>query len=269
MTRRFLRAGQSVLFFLVYAFFVVFCFGLPQRIVVWPLAWLLPRWRISIVGTWFYLMQGGTIGLARWIADVRIRWEGTVPPGPCVVLMNHQSLLDIPIAYRLVRHPYPLVPTRTLYARGIPGVSPLVRMGELPLIGQTKESQRQDLKEMARAAERVAAGSHSLAIFPEGHRTKDGEISRFMPSGLRIILSRARERPVYLIVVDGFWHARTTSEALFTFAGTRGKVKVVGPFSVGDGEIEPFAAAMEEKMRAVLAEFRAELRAAPAADRPA
>jgi 1-acyl-sn-glycerol-3-phosphate acyltransferase len=240
---------------------VIFCFGLPQRLVVWPLAWLLPRKRIAIVGNWFYLMAQCTIGLARFVADVRIRWEGAVPAGPCVVLMNHQSLLDIPIAYRLVRHPYPLVPTRTLYARGIPGVSPLVRMGRLPLIGQTKESQRRDLKEMAHAAEQVASGSHSLAIFPEGHRTKDGEISPFMPSGLRIILSRARERPVYLIVVDGFWHARTTSEALFTFAGTRGRAKVVGPFSVGDGEIEPFVAAMEEKMRTILVELRAEPRA--------
>jgi 1-acyl-sn-glycerol-3-phosphate acyltransferase len=240
---------------------MVFFFGLPQRLVVWPLAVLLPRKREAIVGWWYYAMATATIGISRWVADVRVEFRGSIPPGPCVALMNHQSLLDIPILYSLVRHPYPLVPTRALYARGIPGISPLIRMGELPLVAQSKDSQRRDLKDIAHAAERVAGGERSLGIFPEGHRTKDGAISPFMKAGLRIILPRTRERPVYLIVEDGFWHARTAADALFSYAGTRGRVQVAGPFTLpATGDVNPFIEEMQERMVAMLAEIRAEPR---------
>ena len=60
------------------------------------------------------------------------------------------------------------------------------------------------------AADQVARGELSTLIFPEGHRTRDGEIGPFMRAGLRAILLRA-QRPVYLIVVDGLWRARTTA----------------------------------------------------------
>jgi 1-acyl-sn-glycerol-3-phosphate acyltransferase len=255
---RALRAAQSVVFFAVYAVFMILFFGLPQRLIVWPAAILLPSYRVRIVGLWFYMMARATQGMARFIADVRIDYQGIVPPGPCVVLMNHQSLLDIPIGYSIVRHPYPLIPTRALYARGVPGVSPLIRMGELPLVGQKSTSRRFDIKEMARAAEKVAKGTHSLLIFPEGHRTKDGEISPFMRSGLQLILTRVTSWPVYLIVVDGLWHARTTADALFTFAGTRAKVRVLGPFPPpAKDAIESFSEEMRAKMVAALAEMRA------------
>jgi 1-acyl-sn-glycerol-3-phosphate acyltransferase len=254
---RALRAARSFLFFGVYALFLVFFFGLLQRVVIWPLALLLPARRNDIVGWWFRLLANATIGLARVFADVRLERSGSLPPGSCVVLMNHQSLLDIPIAYSMVCRPHPVIPTRKLYARGIPGISPLLRLARAPLVTHTRAGVRQDLKAIAGAAEEVAAGRLSLVIYPEGHRTHDGEISPFMTAGLKLILGRTR-RPVYLIVIDGLWHARTTSEALFTFAGTRGKVKVVGPIPPPEkDEVDLFITAMESRMVATLAEMRA------------
>jgi 1-acyl-sn-glycerol-3-phosphate acyltransferase len=254
---RVLRAARSFLFFGIYAVFLVLFFGLPQRVVVWPLTLLWPARRNAIVGSWFRLLANATLGLARVVAGVRVVRQGVVPPGSAVVLMNHQSLLDIPIAYATVCDPHPVIPTRKLYARGIPGVSPLLRLARAPFVTQTRETARQDVRAIAAAADEVAAGRLSLLIFPEGHRTHDGMISPFMTAGLRTILSRAG-KPVYLIVVDGLWHARTTAEALFTFAGSRAKVRVLGPFAPpAKDEVEAFIGEMQARMVATLAGMRA------------
>jgi 1-acyl-sn-glycerol-3-phosphate acyltransferase len=251
------RAARSFLFFGVYAIFLVFFFGLPQRLIIWPLAWLLPSRRNDIVGWWFRFLANATIGLARVFAGVRLERTGSVPPGSCLVLMNHQSLLDIPIAYSMVCHPHPIIPTRKSYARGIPGISPLLRLAKAPFVTQTRAGARDDVRAIAAAADEVALGRLSLLIYPEGHRTHDGAISPFMTGGLRAILGRVR-RPVYLIVIDGLWHARTTAEALFTFADTRGKVRVVGPIAPPQRDgVDVFIAEMEARMVATLAELRA------------
>ena len=78
-------------------------------------------------------------GPAKPLAGVRVTVEGAIAPGSCTVVMNHQSLIDIPIGFSIVPGPLPLVPTRRKYARGYPGVSPLIRVARLPLVGQTRK----------------------------------------------------------------------------------------------------------------------------------
>lgn len=250
-----LRVVRGTLFFVVYGLFLVLA-GLVQRVVVWPLSVVLRDRRIALVGAWFRLMARSSIAIARVAAGVRLEVQGQIPPGSCVAVMNHQSLLDIPIAYAHVGPPYPVIPTRTLYAWGIPLVSLLIRLGRLPLIAQTRESRRRDLLAIAHAADEVARGALSTLIFPEGHRSRDGEIGPFMRAGLRAILLRAG-RPVYLIVVDGLWRARTTADSLFHFAGSHGKVRIEGPFATpGEEGLDAFVESLRERMCGILDEMR-------------
>jgi 1-acyl-sn-glycerol-3-phosphate acyltransferase len=249
-------------FFAVYAVYLVCPFEVGNRLVaLWSR--VKPERRRALVGAWFRWLARTTLGLARGLANVRVTFEGSIPPEACVVVMNHQSLLDIPIAYSLVTGPYPLIPTRTRYARGIPGVSSLIRLARLPLIGQDRSSARADLKALAACANDTARGEQSLLIFPEGHRSRDGDIAPFMTSGLRIVLDRAR-RPVYLVVEDGLWHARSAAEAFFRFADTSGRVIVAGPFAPpAKGGLDEFIASLETQMRATLRSMRATSAAAP------
>jgi 1-acyl-sn-glycerol-3-phosphate acyltransferase len=253
--RRSTRPLRSAAFFALYFVYLICPFGIGNRLLgLW--ARLRPARRRMLVGAWFRFLADTTLGLARLLANVRLSVEGTIPDEACVVVMNHQSLLDIPIAYSLVRGPYPLIPTRRRYARGIPGVSPLVRLARLPLIGQDRTSARADIKALAAAATEVLRGEQSLLIFPEGHRTRDGSISPFMKSGLRVVLERA-QRPVYLVVEDGLWHARTTAEAIFRFADTSGCVAVVGPIDPpAKGEVDGFIDSLEERMATTLLALR-------------
>jgi 1-acyl-sn-glycerol-3-phosphate acyltransferase len=254
--RSLLRAGRSFFFFAVYGLFLVFVYGLVQRLLVWPLTLLLPERRVAIMGAWFRFLARSTVGLARVCAGVKLTVEGRIPAGSHVFVMNHQSLLDIPIAHAQMSDPYPLIPTRARYARGIPGVSLNIRLGRYPLIRQTKESRRQDLVAIAQAADAVARGELSILIYPEGHRTRDGEIGPFMTAGLRSILLRAK-RPVYLLVVDGFWRARTTAEGLLHFAGQKGALRIVGPLAPPDERsADAFVQELRERMVAELQDMR-------------
>ncbi len=254
---RVLRAFRSGAFLAVYVVHMLLTFGAVQRFVVWPLALLWPARRRDIVGRWFRLQAHLTLAMARWLANVRVTIRGAIEPGSCVVVMNHQSVLDIPIAYSLVRGPYPLIPTRERYRYGMPAVSPLIRMGRLPLVRQERGSARADVRSMQIAAEQVARGEQSLLIFAEGHRTRDGEIGPFMRTGMKVVLARAR-RPVYCVVEDGLWHVRTFADVCLRFADSSAEVVVLGPFEAPAGaEIDAFIESLRERMVTALREMRA------------
>ena len=188
---------------------------------------------------------------------MRVTVEGAIGPGPCTVVMNHQSLIDIPIGFSIVPGPLPLVPTRRKYARGYPGVSPLIRVARLPLVGQTRKDLRADLAMIVDAAERSRTGETSFFIFPEGHRTKDGSILPFMTRGLTIALSRI-PHPVYCVVGDGMWQARTLADTMVRVAGSRIRVRIIGPFPPPqqEADIPAFIASLRDRMIATLDEMR-------------
>lgn len=250
------RALRSGTFFLAYACYLMVVLGLGQRLVIWPMCWVLPRRRASIVRAWLRLAARATLGMARRMAGVRVIVEGAIPPTSCIVVMNHQSVLDIPLGVHLIPGPYPLIPTRDRYKYGIPGISPLVRLARYPCVSQKRSADRVELRAITDAADQVARGEHSFLIFPEGHRTRDGNIGRFMRNGLRIVLGRA-DRPVYCIVVDGVTQSRTFAHAMRRFAGMTVRLKVLGPFTLTDrSAIEPFIDMLRDQMVAALAQIR-------------
>ena len=248
---------RSGLFFLIYFLYLFLIVGAGQRLVIWPAVVLLPRRRERIVGAWLRFNARASLVLARVLAGVRVSVRGAIPPGSCVVVMNHQSVLDIAIGLSIVPRPYPLIPTRDRYRRGLPGVSPLVRLARYPLVSQKRALSRDELTDLTRAATEVARGEQSLLIYPEGHRTRDGEIGRFMRTGLRLTLSRARH-PVYCIVADGMAHARTFAESFVRFAGTRVRVVILGPFDPpDDASVDAYIDMLRDRMVAALDELRA------------
>ena len=254
-----IQVARSFVYFTASMLWLVVMVEIPQRLVVWPLVVLLPARRAAIAGRWIRFHARGLMALARWIAGVRVRVRGSIAPGPCVVVMNHQSVLDIPLVLAMAPQPSPRIPARTRYRRGIPGVSLAMRIGRYPFVTQKRESIREDLASIGAAVDEVAAGTGSICIFPEGHRTRDGEIGPFMIRGIRSILQRAG-RPVYCVVADGMWGARTMAEVAARTSGARGEVRVLGPFDppADEAALDAFIQELRERMVAALHEIRAE-----------
>jgi 1-acyl-sn-glycerol-3-phosphate acyltransferase len=96
-----------------------------------------------------------------------------------------------------------------------------------------------------------------LAVFPEGTRTRDGEIGRFKTRGLKLIF---KQRPwsVYVLVADGFWQRAKVKHFLAGMGDIQGRIAVVGPFEWEDprGDVDAFCDEMRRHMVQSLAALR-------------
>jgi 1-acyl-sn-glycerol-3-phosphate acyltransferase len=244
------------MFFIVYAIFTVTIFDLGQRLIIWPIVLLYPVKRRAIVRRWLRFLAKGSLWISRWFGGVRVTTKGTAPSESCLLVMNHQSLLDITISVNAAEGPQAVIPTRERYGHGIPGISSLTKLGRFPLVTQQARALKAEVAALLQAAKDLAAGETTLIIYPEGHRTTDGSIQPFMRSGLKLLLSRT-QRPIYYIVTDGLWHARTIKEAIHSFANSDVDVVIRGPLPPPAKEdIDTFIDDLHARMVATLAEIR-------------
>jgi 1-acyl-sn-glycerol-3-phosphate acyltransferase len=229
-----------------------------QRLLVAPLVGLRPASRWKVLHRWAEFVAGGTLGILRRFGGARFDLPARIPARSGVlVLMNHQSLMDIPVAFKCLEGATPRLVTRRRYARGIPLVSHMLRLYEHPLVDPGRTT-REDLERLARAARE---SSTPIVVFPEGHRTRDGEIRPFKKAGVGAILT-ARPWSVYLLVVDGLWRCARISEFVRTIGSVQARAEWVGPIEFRGPGADPdaFLDEMRTRMRNHLAEIRGRAR---------
>jgi 1-acyl-sn-glycerol-3-phosphate acyltransferase len=230
-----------------------------QRLVVAPWVMLRPSARVPILGGWIKIMAWlMTRPVAFLSGGVIPRPPRIVPCKPGVlVVMNHQSLIDIPLVVQTVADGgYPRIVTRARYSRRIPLISHMIRLYQYPVVdpGAKAEVIRASLEEMAAAARESQV---PLAVFPEGTRTKDGEIGRFKRGALSHILA-ARSWTVYVYVADGFWRAARYKDFIRHMSEVRGKIEYAGVLEWPDPKVNPdaFIEQIHEMMVQRLASMR-------------
>lgn len=256
-----LRGLRSLLALLAVLVWFIPC-GFVVRFLVLPAAHFWPRRRFRLISAY---MKGVTRGIFALLkaGGARIERVGSIPTDdPVLVIMNHQSLLDIQ-QITMMGTPYvPAFVTRARYARFIPLISPSIRLLGCPVVDPRREA-KAGVEVVRRAATTLP---HGILVFPEGHRTKDGEIQAFHTAGLRVLLG-ARRLPVYLAVTDGFWEARAFVDVAFKIHRIRGRTEVMGPFEppAAAAEIPAFVGQMRDRMVERLREMRAVGRSAPEA----
>jgi 1-acyl-sn-glycerol-3-phosphate acyltransferase len=216
---------------------------------VLPLIGLMPQRRVALISWFMKVISHGILGLLR-LGGARFERRGRLPTGrpgqPILVLMNHQSLVDIPTATVMSEGPAPAFVTRNRYRRFIPLVSPSIRLLGCPIIDP-----RRDPRGAMAAIERVARqDAASLLIFPEGHRSRDGRLGPFKAAGTLAAL-RGRPMPIYLVVTDGMWASRRFVDFVVNVHRVRGVTEVMGPFDPPAAEDVP---AFVERARALMAE---------------
>jgi 1-acyl-sn-glycerol-3-phosphate acyltransferase len=251
------RAVRSLIFLVAFSLYLFIVIAVGNRFLIPPLIKIFPRYDLRIRRVWLRLHAIATTGLARTFGGMRLKVQGAIPRESVVVIMNHQSVMDIPVGVFLIPGPYPIIPTRDRYARArVPGMPSLIRLLRFPVVSQKRENLRNELPAIAEAADSTARGDNSMLIFAEGHRTRDGQIAPFMRTGLRLVLERAK-RPVYCVVADGLWHARTTFDAATGFAGATCSVRILGPFAPQSSNLDEFIDDLRERMVVELDAMRA------------
>lgn len=227
---------------------------IAQRVFVVGLIRLRPASRDRILTRWQSFIARATLNLLRYVGGATFGTLPTLPGrGGILILMNHQSILDIPLVHAIVRGAFSRIVTHRRYARGIPLVSHMTRLYEYPFV-DAKSTSRSHAALLKRFA---AETKEPLVLFPEGHRTRDGEIRPFKRLGLSQILS-ARKWEVYVVVVDGLWQGPRLEDFVDTIPSVRARLECLGPFESPDpnADLGPFIQEMQVLMRDKLAEMR-------------
>lgn len=248
-----LRGGRSLASVLLVGV-VWLLFTVPLRLVVVPGAWLFPGQRFRLVSLFMTAICHAILGALR-LGGARFRRSGTLPTeAPIVVVANHQSLLDIVQVTLLGRPRVPAFVARRRYARFVPLVSACIRMLGCPIVDPRKDP--------AGAVEAIRRGArelpHGLLIFPEGHRSRDGQIRPFRSAGLEAALAE-RPAPVHLVLNDGLWRVRRLTDLLFRVHLIDAQCSAFGPFEPprDPAELAGFVERLRETLIARLAEQRA------------
>ena len=230
-----------------------------QRLVIAPWVQLRPSARIPVLGRWIKIMAWVVTRPIAALAGCTIpRPPRIVPTGPGIlILMNHQSLFDIPLVVQTVEGGYPRIVTRARYvARWIPVISHMVRLYQYPVVDPSANSAaiRESLDHLEGEAKTTNV---PLVVFPEGTRTRNGDIGIFKRGALARILA-ARPWTVYVFVADGFWRAPRFKEFVRGLPYVDGRMEHVATLEWQDPSVDPnpFLDQVHEQMVERLARMR-------------
>lgn len=124
-------------------------------------------------------------------------------PAQYMIICNHQSLFDIPAFMRFMPEVDLRFIAKDALGRGIPLVSPMLKSQEHCLIPR-KVKPLESVKLISAFGERASQQNLIPVLFPEGTRSRDGEIGKFYSAGFRT-LAEASKLPVVVCALDGGW----------------------------------------------------------------
>ena len=148
--------------------------------------------------------------LARHVLDIRIRVEGRIPPGPHLIAVKHESMLETIEMVRLSNLPV-IVIKRELADLPLFGLMTR-RYGVIPV---DRSAGAKALRNLVSEGERAIATGRPVIIYPEGTRVHVGEAPE-LKSGFAA-LYRALGLPVVPVAVDS---GRLWGRGLVHQAGT-------------------------------------------------
>lgn len=134
--------------------------------------WVMPAWSVTVAGR------------------EKIRRQAQY-----IIVSNHQSQLDILVAFRLF-FPFKWVSKAEVF--------------RLPFIGWNmylnryiglKRGDRESIRQMMQACERALDAGCSLYFFPEGTRSRTGQMKPFKPGAF--ILAKQTQVPILPVIIDG------------------------------------------------------------------
>ncbi len=186
------------------------------------------------------------------IVGARIRFRGfeKLPQGrPFIIVSNHQSLMDIPPIVWGFRKHHPKFVSKKELGKGIPSISYNLRHGGSVLID--RENGRQSIIEIARLGKHIEAECYCASIFPEGTRSKTGEVRHFQHPGIAALLRSAPSAWIVPFVIDG--NSELIKQGYYPLQfGTRLTYTVLDPIDPAGRDPKELTEELEQKIKAAL-----------------
>lgn len=187
----------------------------------------------------FKRMSRFSVLLARFYAGLRVIMESAVPaerlPPRFLLVTNHQSLADIAILVcAFPAHDLKYAAKKEL-KYGIPSVSVGLRLGNHAFINR-----RGGFNETMKSLSRLVAlpGEHICpVVFPEGTRSRSGQLGKFHTAGVRYILERS-DLPVVAAAVEGGYKIQKFMDFFTKLRGLVYRTKILRVYPHVSGKTE-------------------------------
>ena len=109
-----------------------------QRFVISPWVRMFPSRRVPVLTRWIRFLAQVVLRPMQFVGGATLPAVPSIEGGAgTLVLMNHQSVFDIPLVVSALCDSYPLIVTRKRYARWIPLISHLIRLYQYPVVDPT------------------------------------------------------------------------------------------------------------------------------------
>jgi 1-acyl-sn-glycerol-3-phosphate acyltransferase len=153
---------------------------------------------------------------------------------PVIIVSNHQSMYDIPAVVHGFKKYYPKFISKIELSKNLPSISYNLRHGKSALID--RENGTQAVKEILKLGRLIQENNYAACIFPEGTRSKTGQVKQFMPAGISTLLHAAPSAVIVPFVIDG--HSQLMCKGYFPLQfGQKITYTVLDPVEPKDHQI--------------------------------
>ena len=242
---RYMNAVVSLLLWLWAIFYTIVCVTLGL-IIVYPVSLIIPTRKPmhDIARAW---AQGIIFMAPFW--KIEIKGKQHIKPGEAyMIVSNHQSILDIILTLATLPVHFKFMAKKELFAIPFLGWHMLLT-GYIPIDRGNSDSARQAL---VKAGDWLKRGV-SILMFPEGTRSRDGEIHSFKPGAFK--LAKNGEVKILPIVLDNTGDAIPRNSWSIQ-KSTCFKVHILAPVLIRSSEITKGMTQVHDQMAQALDKMR-------------
>ena len=157
-------------------------------------------------------------------------------PKQFLIICNHQSLFDIPAFMRFMPEVDLRFIAKDALGKGVPLVSPMLKSQEHCLIPRNVRP-LESVKLISDFGVRSKEQNLVPVLFPEGTRSRDGNIQKFYTAGFRT-LTEASQLPVVVCAIDGGWRIADLKGLLKNIHKGSYRLKVLKVYDCPNGKEE-------------------------------
>ncbi|SDH87809.1 lysophospholipid acyltransferase family protein [Myroides phaeus] len=211
--------------------FNLFGYQAHKKVVDWLVWWLMAG--TGILGTTYKFEQEEKLPTDR----------------PIIFVSNHQSMFDIPMMIWFFRNNHPKFVSKKELGKGFPSVSYNLKHGGSVLID--RKDAKQALGAIKSLGQYITKYNRSAVIFPEGTRSRDGQLKRFSENGVKMLCKFAPNALVVPLTINNSWKLFRYGKFPYGL-GARIKLYAHKPLNIGDYDFPTLMQVIEEKIKTKL-----------------